>query len=340
MLLAAILIPIQPVKSSDLLLALLANIAWSLNFLAGKMGVEHFPPLMFTTLRFTVLILLLWPWLRWLPGKMRPVLKISFLLGVFHFGMIFIGLDVSGDIASVAITAQLYVPFSALLAVIWLGEQLDRWRVGGITVAFTGVLVISFDPTVIAHLDALAWIAGASLMMAVATILMRRLSDVSVFTLQAWIGAVASPCLLLLSLSLEQGQTEALRTASWLDFATPVYSAIGASLVGHGIVYYLLTRYPVSFITPLLLLAPVLAVVLGVLVWGDQLTWKLWLGGIMTLAGIAVITLRASEPLAIQHKNHSIFSTNQLFDQGLKNQFHGKPHLATRHHNSVTTRHK
>ena len=82
----------------------------------------------------------------------------------------------------------------------------------------------------------------------------------------------------------------ALHSASWLNFATPFYSAIGASLVGHGIVYHLLTRYPVSLITPLLLLAPVLAVAFGVLLWGDVLTWKLILGGVMTLVGIAVIT--------------------------------------------------
>lgn len=305
-------------KLGDLLLALLANIAWSLNFLVGKAGVEHFPPLMFATLRFTVLILLLWPWLHWLPGKMRPVLEISFLLGVFHFSMIFIGLDVSGDIASVAIAAQLYIPFSALLAVVWLGERLDRWRVAGIVAAFAGVVVVGFDPMVIAHLDALAWIAGASLVMAVATILMRRLSGISVFTLQAWIGAVAAPNLLLLSLLLEQGQVEALRTANWLDFATPVYSAIGASLVGHGIVYHLLTRYPVSLITPLLLLAPVLAVLLGVLIWGDQPTWKLLLGGLMTLTGIATITLRASESPTADHENRLVLPANQLLDQRLK----------------------
>ncbi|MFZ1828154.1 MAG: DMT family transporter [Candidatus Competibacteraceae bacterium] len=283
-------------KPGDLLLALLANAAWSVNFLAGKAGVEHFPPLLFSALRFTVLLLLLLPWLRWQPGKMRQVLQISAVLGVLHFSLIFIGLDASGDIASVAIAAQLYVPFSALLAVVWLGERLDRRRVAGIAAAFAGVLVIGLDPTVFAHLDALAWIVGAALAMAVATILMRRLSGVGVFTLQAWIGAVATPSLLLMSLLLEQGQVEALRTAGWFDFALPVYSAIGASLVGHGIVYYLLTRYPVSLITPLLLLAPVLAVLLGVLFWGDQPTWKLLLGGLMTLIGVAIVTTKTPKP--------------------------------------------
>lgn len=283
-------------KPGDLLLALLANAAWSVNFLAGKAGVEHFPPLLFSALRFTVLLLLLLPWLRWQPGKMRQVLQISGVLGVLHFSLIFIGLDASGDIASVAIAAQLYVPFSALLAVVWLGERLDRRRVAGITAAFAGVLVIGLDPTVFAHLDALAWIVGAALAMAVATILMRRLSGVGVFTLQAWIGAVATPSLLLMSLLLEQGQVEALHTAGWFDFALPVYSAIGASLVGHGIVYHLLTRYPVNLITPLLLLAPVLAVLLGVLFWGDQPTWKLLLGGLMTLIGVAIVTTKTPKP--------------------------------------------
>ena len=282
-------------KPSDLLLALLANIAWSANFLVGKAGVEHFPPLLFSTLRFAVLLLLLLPWLRWQSGKMRQVLQISGVLGVLHFSMIFIGLSASGDIASVAIATQLYVPFSALLAVVWLGERLDRWRGVGIAAAFVGVLIIGFDPTVFTHLDALAWIVGAAMAMAVATILMRRLSGVRVFTLQAWIGAVATPSLFLMSLLLEQGQIQALRTASGLDFAMPVYSAIGASLVGHGIVYYLLTRYPVSLITPLLLLAPVLAVFLGVLFWDDQPTWKLWMGGLITLGGVAVVTLKTPD---------------------------------------------
>ena len=69
-----------------------------------------------------------------------------------------------------------------------------------------------------------------------------------------------------------------MRTATLLDLAAPVYSALGASLVGHGIVYHLLGRYPVSVTTPLLLLTPVLAVAFGVLLWGDTLTWKLMLG--------------------------------------------------------------
>ena len=276
------------------MLALLANIAWAFNFIAGKAGVTHFQPLLFTALRFAVLLLALLPFLRWIPGRMRGVLSIALMQGMLHFTLIFLGLGASGDVSSVAIVAQLYVPFSALLAVVWLGETLDRRRLTGIASAFGGVLVIGFDPIVFQHLNALLLITAGAAAMAVATIQMRQLHGVSVFVLQAWIALCATPALALLSLLFEHGQWDAVRTATALELAAPVYSAIGASLIGHGIVYYLLGRYPVSATTPLMLLSPVLAVVFGVLLWGDVLTWKLVLGGFLTLAGIAVITLPAA----------------------------------------------
>jgi O-acetylserine/cysteine efflux transporter len=130
--------------------------------------------------------------------------------------------------------------------------------------------------------------------MAVATIQMRQLREVSVFALQAWIALCATPALALLSLLFEHDQWDAVRTATVLELAAPAYSALGASLVGHGIVYSLLGRYPVSVTTPLMLLSPVLAVAFGVLLWGDVLTWKLVLGGSLTLTGIVVIAVPAA----------------------------------------------
>ncbi|MEZ5583152.1 MAG: EamA family transporter [Candidatus Competibacteraceae bacterium] len=287
----------------DLALALLANTAWAFNFIAGKAGVEHFPPLLFTALRFSLLLVLLIPFLRWIPGQMKGVLSLGVILGIFHFGLIFAGLAAAGDVSSIAIAAQLYVPFSALLAVVFLHETLGWRRILGIGCAFCGVVVIGFDPIVFNHPDALFFTVAAALVMAIATIMMRRLQGVSVFTLQAWIALIATPGMIVLSSLLESHQWTVLQSATWLDYAMPAYSAIGASLVGHGIVYYLLGRYPVSVTAPLMLLAPVLAVFFGVVVWGDTLTWKLLLGGTLTLTGVAVITIRAPrQVLALDSK--------------------------------------
>ncbi len=276
---------------TDLLLVLLVNFAWAFNFIAGKIGAEQFQPLFFTGIRFLFLLLLMLPWLKPAKGSMRPLLQVSFLLGVVHFGMMFMGLHAGGNIASVAITTQLYVPFSALLATFFLKERISFFRILAVGVALAGVMVIGFDPVVFNHLDAIVWVAGAAFAMSVATILMRQCPNLGVFRLQAWIALIATPSLFLLSALFEADHQRILVEAGWLDFWTPLYSAVGASVIGHGTVYYLVGRYPVSVVTPLLLLAPILASIFGVLCFGEELGWKLIVGGSMTMFGILMVTI-------------------------------------------------
>lgn len=285
-------------KPTDLVLVLIANLAWAFNFIAGKVGVEHFPPFLFTTLRFSLVLLLLLPFLRPIPGKVWPMLQIGLVLGVGHFSLMFAGLNAAGDVSSIAIIAQLYVPFSTILAVILLNETIGWRRISAITIAFVGVMIIGFDPIVLNHLSALIYILGAALLMAVASILMRNLQGVGVFQMQAWLGLIATPGLLCLSLIFESEHINALQTADWVDFSAVAYSAIGASIIGHGLYFYLLQRYPVSTIAPLLLLTPIFAIIFGVVLLNDQLTWRIVLGGTATLLGILVITQRSSKKAA------------------------------------------
>lgn len=275
----------------DIMLALLANFAWGFNFIAGKTGAAHFQPLLFTSIRFFFLLILMLPWLKPATGNMIPLLRVSFLLGVIHFGMMFLGLHAGGNIASVAITTQLYVPFAAILAALFLKERISFVKIIAIITAIAGVMLIGFDPIVFNHLDAVLWVAGAAFALAVATILMHQCPNLGVFRLQAWIALVAAPSLLLLSLIFESAHLQIISSTTLVDYWSPLYSAVGASIVGHGIVYYLVGRYPVSIVTPLFLLTPVLASVFGILIFGDDLGWKLVIGGIMTLVGIAMVSL-------------------------------------------------
>ncbi len=284
----------------DLLLTLLVNFAWGFNFIAGKIGAEEFQPLLFTSIRFLFLLVLMLPWLKPARGSMWPLLRVSFLLGVVHFGMMFTGLNAGGNIASVAITTQLYVPFSAILATIFLREQISFIRILAIVIALSGVMVIGFDPVVFNHLDAMLWVTGAACAMAMATILMRQCPNLGVFRLQAWIALVSTPSLLLLSLLFESDHAKILSEMHWLDLWTPLYSAVGASIIGHGTVYYLVGKYPVSVVTPLLLLAPILASIFGVLYFGDEIGWKLVVGGLMTMLGILIVTINPDKKKYVQ----------------------------------------
>ena len=74
-----------------------------------------------------------------------------------------------------------------------------------------------------------------------------------------------------------------------------VYSAVMASIVGHGLFFYLVQRHPVSSVMPYLQLTPIMAVIFGILIWGDRPGWRLLLGGALVITGILFITLRASK---------------------------------------------
>jgi len=76
-------------------------------------------------------------------------------------------------------------------------------------------------------------------------------------------------------------------------FAWVAYSGIAASLIGHVGMGWLVQRYPITVITPLTLPTPVLSVVCATLYYGTPITPLMWVGGVLTLAGVATITIRS-----------------------------------------------
>jgi O-acetylserine/cysteine efflux transporter len=283
----------------DLLLVVLTNIVWGSNVIASKFGLVHFPPLLFTSLRFATVLLFLFPLLlQPLHGQGRRLLLIGLTMGIMHYSLVFTGLALSHDISSVAIASQLYVPFSTLMAVLFLGERIAWRRTLGMTIAFLGVAVISFDPAVFSNLLALAFVSTAALMMAISNIFISQMRGrIKPMALQVWVALIAAPGLLLLSLTLETGQWTAMTDASLSQWSSVLYSSVGATIIGHGILAYLLSRYPVSMVTPMMLPTPLIGVIFGVIFWGDQLSAELIIGGSMTLFGVAVIALRSAKKL-------------------------------------------
>lgn len=276
-------------------LVLLVCLAWGGNFLAAAAALQQLPPFLFTALRLGVVLACLFAFLRPVPRDQRHRLAwVALLNGALHFGLNFWALRVAGDISSTAVALQSYIPMSALLAVWLLGERIPRRVVVGIAAAFGGVLVLGFDPLVIDAPGALVLTLVSAFTLALGTILMRGMRGVGTFELQAWSAAIGIPFLLTASLVVERGQLAAIAAADWRAWGGVLYSGLVASLVGHGLLYWLVQRHPVSTITPYLLMAPVVAIALGVLVWGDEPGARLWFGAALVMGGVLLISLRTA----------------------------------------------
>jgi O-acetylserine/cysteine efflux transporter len=284
----------MPVR--HLIMVLIVCLAWSFNFTAGAAGMQHFPPLLFMILRFLLILAVLLPFLRLPPpGQWFLLTSVCLLVGSLHFSIMFWALARSNDVSSVAIVQQTYIPMAVILAVLLLGERIG-WRTALATFfAFIGVLVIGLDPLVLTQLDVLGLALFSAFFQALGSIYMRKIRGVGVMNFQAWTAIISLPVLILFSFALEQDQLLVVQSATLLQWGSVIYSGLIASIIGHGLFFYLVQKHPVTTVMPYMLLTPLFAVVFGVTVWGDQPGWKLLFGGLMVLLGIFIITLRARQ---------------------------------------------
>lgn len=281
-------------QGRDLALVLIIALAWAGNFLTSALALREIPPFLFTALRFALLALPLLLWIkRPAPGQWRRLVAMGVCVGVLHFGLSFLALKLAGDLSSPAIVLQSYVPMTALLAWVVLGERFG-WRTGvAIALSFAGVLVLGFDPLVLDNPVALLVMLMSALFLAIGTVLMKDLRGLDVFSQQGWMALISLLPLLAISALFEPGAFARLPAVSWVGWAGVVYAAFVSSLLGHGLYYVLVQRHPVAQVMPWLLLVPVLAVALGIVFWGDRPGPRLLLGGAMVLGGVLAIALRA-----------------------------------------------
>jgi O-acetylserine/cysteine efflux transporter len=173
-----------------------------------------------------------------------------------------------------------------------LGEVV-RWRRWlGIVLAFSGVVIMGFDPRLVHQGAALVLVIAASFVGALGTIAVKRLQGIRALELQAWFAMASWPALLLLTLWLEKGQLEAVRQAGVQSWLAVGYVTFLSSLVAHTGYYHLIQRYPVSSVAPLTVLSPLFSVMFSITLLGTALTPRLVGGGLVTLAGVLIISLR------------------------------------------------
>lgn len=271
---------------------------WGSNIVAVKLSVDRFPPVFLSFLRFLIVGLAVLPWLRVRRGEMKWLLTAAVCGGGLQFALMFTGVALSQSMSSVAIAGQLGVPFATLLSVALLGERI-RWRRWlGISLSFAGIIVLGFSPTVFESARGLLLVVAAAFIGAIGLVAIKRVHQLEPLELQAWLAWASLPFLLPLSLLLEQGQFASLVHAGATGWGALLYSAVLASLFAHTAYFALVRRYPVSSVAPVTVLAPLFSVLFSVLLLGDELDWRMVLGGITTLSGVAVIVAREGKATA------------------------------------------
>ena len=306
-------------------LAILVTFIWGVNFTFIAWGLESFPPLMLTTLRFfftaVPLVFFLKP-----PTFNRTLLIYAVGTFVMQYAFVFTAMHLGASPGLTALLLQMQIFITVLLAYVILGEAVSRIQIIGMMVGVLGLGVIALNlggdmPVtgfVCILIAAIGWSFGniaSKQASAQATLKAaqqntsvpaissgtvssntkeNKASALSALALVAWGGLIACVFLTLSSLILE---TDAWRLAtvteasikSWLSLGFIVYIS---TLVGFGLWAHLLSQNTASKVMPFALLVPVFGMTTSVALTGEVVTWWKMLAMILILSGLLLANVK------------------------------------------------
>ena len=273
-------------NSKQILLALIVPITWGLGFTLAKIGMEQFSALLIMSIRFGIAgLVLVWftkpPW-----GHMREIFVVALIGSTIQYGLTYNGLK-GIDASTAAILVQLEGPILALMGTILLKEKLGLTRALGMGFAFLGVFIIAGEPRLDGHIDSVILLVAGSTVWAVAQIMISRLKGLSGITILAWVAIMATPQMLIASLIIEDGQWQAITSASLVDWSIIFYLAFIMTVVGYSVWYHLLSNVDVSKVSPFLMLLPITSIIAGMILLDEKLTLSMIIGGLMIMTGVA-----------------------------------------------------
>ena len=280
---------------NQILLALIVPITWGFGYALTKIGMDQFTPLLLMSLRFGIAgLILVWftkpPW-----EHMRELFIIALIGSTIQYGFTYYGLK-GIDVSTASILVQLEGPILALLGTLILKERLGWPRALGMGLAFIGVIVIVGEPRLNDSLDSVALVITGAVFWAIAQIMISRLKSLSGITILAWVAIIATPQMLLISLVIEEGQWESIKTANLIDWSIVFYLSFIMTVIGYSVWYHLLRICDVSKISPFLMLLPVTSIIGGMVLLEEQFTLAMGIGGVLVMTGVASTLIKWREP--------------------------------------------
>jgi O-acetylserine/cysteine efflux transporter len=281
-------------RPRDIAVAVAVMAIWGVNFVVIETGLDHFPPLLFNALRFTVaafpaVLFAGRPQVPW-----RWVIAVGLILGVTKFSLLFAGMAAGMPAGLSSLVLQSQAVFTVLYAVLLLRERPRAQQVAGLAVAFAGIVVVGSRMG--SDLGAFLLIIGAAAAWGLSNIATRKASPPDTLRFMVWVSAVASGPLILLTLLIEGPSRDAAALAhlSPKPVLALAYVVVVATLAGFGGWGYLIRRYGAATVAPFSMLVPVFGIAAGALMLGERVHPVDVAGGVLVIGGVLLGLVRCT----------------------------------------------
>jgi drug/metabolite transporter (DMT)-like permease len=267
---------------------------WSMNYVAGKIALNHLDPVSLACFRIELAALIMLPiyFLRGQRAKLRardlwPFAYLGFFGVVMNQGLFTVGLNytTSGRSSVVIAVGPIII---LLLARAMKLEALTPGKIIGMAVAFAGVFLLETEQGSPSRSPFLFWdmvTLGGTIGFSIYTVLGKRVAAQYDAISMNTFNCVAA-ALMLLPLALRQSLHLDWKAVGWVGWTGMAYMAVGSSVAAYTLFYWLLRYMTASRIAAVSYFQPIAVLLLAVAFLGEHPTRNLLLCTALVLIGV------------------------------------------------------
>ena len=278
----------------DILIAISVPILLGFGFVIAKPAMEYFPPYLLMGMRFTIPALILVWWFPIPKGLFLDLFKVSFIGNTLQYGLTYNGLNII-DASSAVLLIQLEVPFGILIAFFLLKEIPSIKNIIGLVIAFFGVFILTGAPNLEGKYFGVLLTLSGAFTWSLGAVMAKPLSKkIGAFALMTWLAVFSGPMLILISVIVNGNPIQYILIANFNSWLTVLYLGFFMQPAAYGAWYYVLSKYPVNKVMPVLLLLPITGLITAIFLLGEDPPKQVFLGGTVIVLGVGMILFSRS----------------------------------------------
>ena len=276
-------------KTRDIFIALLVPLVLGFGFVIAKPAMQYFPPYLLMGMRFTIPALILVWWFPLPKGLYFDLFKVSLIGSTLQYGLTYTGLNII-DASSAILLVQLEVPFGIIIAFFLLKEIPTIKNIIGLIIAFIGVFILTGAPNLEGKYIGVVLTISGAFTWALGAVMAKPLSKkIGAFALMTWLCVFSGPMLILVSLMFDGNPMQYILYANLNSWLTVIFLGFFMQPIGYAAWYYVLKKYPVNKVMPVLLILPVTGLITSIFLLGEDPPKQVFLGGLVIISGVALI---------------------------------------------------
>lgn len=283
-------------KLYTLILILFVILLWAGNFISISYIVKEVDVFTALTLRLIFVVFILSPFLKTIPNKQDffVLFLATIALVPGHFGLLFLSILNTKSVGGISVLIQLSIPFSIIFAWILFKDRPSNLRIIGLIISFVGIIILLYDPSLLESKNAFILAICSAFCLGIYFIIVKSLMNIKSLALIAWTSLLGVPMMYIFMLFSNNSFSSIIEIESTNTYIAFFYTVIAGSVLGHGIWAYLLKTQDISFISPFLLLVPMLAIVLSSILLNEEIKFSFIVISSVIIFGIFLVFISKS----------------------------------------------